>query len=75
MMSTALLRCVLCPERFTLDDAVAGRYFIQTLICRACYERLRAKPYALSCFGKGYDSQDEVCQHICPDRKICHALK
>lgn len=78
----SLLRCVLCPRRFNTGDVEEERFFVQTMICRACYERMRARPYAESCFGKptvgnrlGYDADNHVCQHVCPDRAVCPKLQ
>lgn len=71
-----LFSCLECDEKFSLQDAINGKYKIETNICISCYKKKQRNPD--TCFGKktkgrrlGYDEEDLDCSEFCPDRKIC----
>lgn len=66
-----LLWCLLCDEKFSLDDVEAGDYIGATGICVECYRKM-AKDVQ-TCFGKEelYDEGTLECSTFCPDRTIC----
>ena len=79
-----LFRCVLCDTGYTLDELLAGRYIVDTLVCEQCYLDMQSAPYDVSCFGKptlivmpsrrrklGYDVSAIECAAHCPDRDVC----
>lgn len=73
-----ILECVRCRELFSLNDAQAGLFFIDTVTCRRCYEELQKMKSFGSCFGKpgsaryaGYFANDPECTLYCQDRKVC----
>lgn len=73
-----LFECLLCTDKFSLTDADKGRYFIETAICRDCYEKMQRSSAEVSCFGKmpttktfGYSRKHVVCRMLCPDKNIC----
>lgn len=80
------LPCLLCSTRYSELDVTAGDFFVSTMICRSCYEKLQQQPYTVSCFGKpnkvsgqtvtafGFDPKARECKFECPDRSICRAL-
>lgn len=70
-----LLWCLICEEKFTLDD-IPKRYVGMTGICMACYSKMEQD--ASTCFGKettegfyGYDEATCECKEFCPDRVVC----
>lgn len=78
-----VLRCVLCPATYSVEDVEKGLYFPSTGICYACYKRGQHAPYYEWCFGKpdvtsgvgiaryGYNENVPECSSECPDRHIC----
>ena len=79
-----LLECLLCGCLHSRADIVAGRYWIETLVCSECYAKMQQKPHQLSCFGKptwanfnslkpllGYSPKSRECKQMCPDRHVC----
>lgn len=78
-----ILECVLCIQRYSLSDVESGRYHLETLVCSPCYASMQAASFSVSCFGKpsevgkkekGYVAEDQECQSLCPDRKVCRKL-
>jgi len=47
-----ILECVCCNKRFSIQDARAGAYRLETMVCSYCYATRQKMPYAMSCFGK-----------------------
>jgi len=77
-----ILPCLLCSERFSVQDIAEGKYFVSTGVCFGCYERKQKSSYVDSCFGKnsvlanglvlyGYNPKIVVCGSICQDKEIC----
>jgi len=71
-----LLWCLLCNDKFTIEDIEKCLYVAETGICTACYQRMARN--AKICFGKettderyGYDEETLECKEFCPDRKAC----
>src|SRR5215471_12629066 len=77
-MDARVLQCIDCQGRFALAAIRSGRYIAETMTCRSCYQKMREKEPAESCFGKiktsdheGYSEQDVECSLHCKDRKVC----
>ena len=79
------IECLLCCKRYDWGDILAGRYWLETLICSGCYGVMQRQPHAVSCFGKpnmhdgprllrGYDPTGVECRDLCPDRHICRRV-
>lgn len=81
------LECLICEERYSREDVLAGEYQIETHVCSRCYGRMQRQSYSKSCFGKptlvdgnfnvigrGYSTLATECLSICPDRKICRRI-
>ena len=73
-----IFECVICSDTFSMHSLSAGEYFVQSGVCKDCYEKMQKKPASVSCFGKlpngrmfGYTSSNPVCSTICPDRGAC----
>jgi hypothetical protein len=73
-----VLECLLCTEKYSLEDAQKGRYFLATRICRSCYVKGQNEDAKNWCFGKlpsgskpGFSVKQIQCTEICPDREIC----
>lgn len=73
-----LFECVTCSREYTKSDALEGRYFPETGVCRKCYKKMASASPRIWCFGKvarnklpGHSEDNEVCQKLCPDRNIC----
>lgn len=66
-----LLWCLLCDEKFSLEDIEKGTYFSVTGICKECYKKMARNEQ--TCFGKEkmYDKNTLECGVFCPDRRIC----
>lgn len=76
-----LLECLLCRNKFTVDAVQQKQYFLETLICAACYKKGQKLPASVWCFGKlaaknspGYSEENVECVQICPDKKICKSF-
>jgi hypothetical protein len=79
------IECLLCCKRFGWEDILAGRYWLETLVCGVCYGVMQRQPHVVSCFGKpnthdgprllrGYDPTGVECRDLCPDRHICRRV-
>ncbi len=66
-----LVYCLECEAKFSLADAVAENYFMETGICRKCYAGMKATDVSCNCFGKLYDKNQQQCVEFCPDNVIC----
>ncbi len=73
-----LLECLLCKNKFSEVDATEGRFYLQTNICKECYEKGQRQAQSIWCFGRplsksspGYDAGNVACASLCPDRRIC----
>ena len=64
-----LLQCVECGGKFSLAAVREGRFYVPTMTCRACYQRLEASP--ASCFGKEHAPGSAECRLHCLDRAVC----
>ena len=80
-----LLECVECAGMYSGFDVQQGQFFVTTMVCLDCYQRMQRAPYHVSCFGKptvttdgkvhhGYDADARECRLECPDRFICRVL-
>ena len=81
-----VLECLLCKERYSLEDIKQGNYHISTFVCSACYRRRQNMPYEKSCFGKpsiilngkyihyGYSEEQPECKSLCLDRAVCRRV-
>ncbi len=80
----AVLRCVLCDQKFSEEDVKNRTFFPETSGCFYCYRDLSKKPYSHTCFGKpnvwaegkitkfGYDPVvSDDCRIHCPHKKVC----
>jgi len=80
----AVLRCLLCGEKYTEEDVRTLTFFPETSGCYDCYRRMSKSPFSRTCFGKlnvvsngtikhfGYDPQVSLdCSFHCPHRKVC----
>lgn len=69
-----MLACVMCGERYNVDDVAKGRYFASTGACLLCYQKLYRSD--LNCFGdrKVYDKRSVACRSECPDSRICRVF-
>jgi len=79
------LECLICRLRYSKQEVLAEVYCIETFVCYHCYAHMQSQPHHVSCFGKptvilktmgdkkllGYNPKADVCQRICPDRKLC----
>lgn len=79
MEQKELLWCLVCNEKFSIEDVSAGRYEAETGICTSCYKRMARDEK--TCFGEetsdaryGYDEKTFECRDFCPDRRICKAF-
>ena len=71
-----LLWCLVCDEKFLLEDIEIKRYRAETGICTECYGKMQRNENL--CFGKqntkgiwGYDESTLECSTFCPDRNVC----
>jgi hypothetical protein len=81
-----MLECVICFERYSEADIVAGRYWAEPAVCSECYALMQSRPYSASCFGKpsvvnargkrllGYNPKAIECRQLCPDRAVCRRI-
>jgi len=74
-----LLWCLLCSQKFSVEDVQAGKYVIETGICMGCYKDLQKS--ITTCFGKtttgkrwGYDEETVECSRFCPDKEVCRSF-
>lgn len=70
MANERILECVLCRERYSVQDVKAGKYYPSTGICLACYEKALQGNKKIWCFGEFEPSVSE-CRAECPDRRPC----
>jgi NAD-dependent SIR2 family protein deacetylase len=73
-----IFECIQCSKEYTKRDALEGRYFPKTGVCRKCYRKMAKAHPKIYCFGKeashklpGYTPDNEICQKLCPDRDVC----
>ena len=78
--------CVVCASRFSEAAVRDGTFFLETLVCLNCYQRMYRQPRSVSCFGKdtlrqkggghqyGFDPHALECKSVCPDRNICQTF-
>jgi hypothetical protein len=66
-----LLWCLICDEKFSIEDIEKGTYYSVTGICADCYKRMWKNEQ--TCFGKKevYDETTLECSTFCPDKTIC----
>ena len=81
-----ILECLLCFERYSVKQILAGEYQLETMICSYCYAKMQQAPYEKSCFGKpsqmingvkkhlGYNPLAPECRERCPDRNVCRRI-
>jgi hypothetical protein len=73
-----LFECLLCHDKYTVEDIRKKKFFVETSICRKCYTAGLAINAKVWCFGKlprhnspGYSLENVSCRLLCPDRSIC----
>lgn len=67
-----MFECVVCSNRYTLDDVKTGEYMPSTSVCLNCYKQMRDNKS--SCFASDkYDIQVLACQE-CSDNRHCRAF-
>lgn len=67
-----MFECVVCSNRYTLDDVQEGNFIPSTSVCLTCYQVLYKNKS--SCFGSDlYNASELVCQE-CPDKRICRGF-
>lgn len=73
-----LVECLLCNERYSKHSIIEGGFYLESGVCKSCYNKMQLQSQTLSCFGKlpskklhGYNSENIVCSSICPDRVAC----
>jgi hypothetical protein len=85
MSVVKVLECVECRKGHSEWDVKGGKFFITTMMCLACYQRMQRSPHRECCFGKptvvrgnktwyGYDPRARECAGECPDRHICRVM-
>ena len=84
--ASKVLECLLCQQRYSMEDIRNGLYQLETLVCSACYAKMQRQPHHISCFGKptfillngkhlyGYNPKAEECRTKCPDRRVCSRI-
>src|SRR6185503_1135643 len=68
-MSRKIIQCLICDKKYSVEDILSSKYFVDTLVCLVCYNRMQADKRC--CFAKEYDASAEECSRFCPDRSIC----
>jgi hypothetical protein len=76
-----LFECLLCKDKFTVDDIRQKKFYAQTCICRKCYlVGVETNP-RIWCFGKlqkinspGYSEESVSCSLLCPDSFLCRKI-
>ena len=65
--------CILCGQRFSVNDALHNLFFFETMVCQDCYITMQARPVSECCFGKSdqYNPATKDCGERCVDRDIC----
>jgi hypothetical protein len=73
-----VFECLLCTDKFTVEDVRKKHFYIQTLICKKCYIIGVKTNSRIWCFGKlqkhnspGFSQENVSCRLLCSDRVIC----
>jgi len=68
-----LVPCILCEQRFSVNDALHNLFFFETMVCQGCYSIMQARPAGECCFGKPdqHNPSSKDCGERCADRDIC----
>lgn len=69
MKDRGILECVLCGERYSVEELKNGLYYVSTGVCLSCYKTVPKKKSW--CFGHYNPVKYWECRGECMDSKVC----